>query len=193
MKKWLSIGAVGLLLLALSGPWSVADATDQAYLTDTVKVMMRSGPGIDYKITAMLTVGQPVEIMETNEDWTHIKRANDQDGWVLSRFVGMETPCRVLLDACRQDAVVVSRKYVETDKINQSLREENRRLKEKLSQNVTVTSQRLERLTRENEKLTKANQQRNRLFRAFLYGAGVLLVGVFIGSRGRKDKPRYSL
>lgn len=193
MKKGLGLVVIGLFLLIISGARFAAGAAEQMYLTDTVKVMMRSGPGIDYKITAMLTVGQPVEIMETSEDWTHIQRADGQTGWVLNRFVGPEIPHRVLLDKCRQDYEALSQKCSGADTVNQTLLDENKRLKERLSENVAATAERLEQLTRENEKLTKASQKRNRLFRAFLYGAGVLLVGIFIGSRGKKERRRYSL
>lgn len=176
-----------------NGSRNLSKAPAPAYLADTIRVMMRSGPGMGYKISAMLTVGQSIGIMETQGDWTHIKRANGQDGWVLSRFVTMETPNQILLERLQKKYDSVSEKYAALVEEHKTVAEENATLKENLAGNIDKSSTQLEQLTKENEKLFSATQRTNKLFRSFLYGAGVLLIGIFLGSRGKKDSRRYSL
>lgn len=180
-------------LLIFSGPGAGRTLSEEAYLTDTIKVMMRSGPGIDYKITAMPRLGQAVTVLEAGEEWTRIRLVSGREGWVLNRFIAEEVPQRMLLSECRNKYADIAEKYTQTMQQKEALVQKTRELQQKLARQVEGTAGRIERLTRENEKLSRANRRTNRLFRAFLYGAGVLLVGIFIGSRIKKDKRRRYL
>jgi len=62
-----------------------------AYVTDSFKITLRTGPGTDNKIIAMLSSGEPVEILEIGDDWTRVRvlgsEGEQEEGWVLSRFL----------------------------------------------------------------------------------------------------------
>jgi len=62
-----------------------------AYVTDSFKITVRTGPGTDNKIIAMLSSGEPVEILEIGDDWTRVRvlgsEGEQKEGWVLSRFL----------------------------------------------------------------------------------------------------------
>jgi SH3 domain protein len=87
-----------------------------SYVTDILRITLRTGPSIDNKIITMLSSGQAVEVLETSGEWSRvqIKEGDEiaQEGWVLSRFLMTRLPWEV-----RANALI----------------EENNRLKEKLN------------------------------------------------------------
>ena len=92
-----------------------AAAASKAYVTDILRVTLRTGPSIQHKIVTMLSSGQSLEVLEEQGDWSHIRiteeGANDREGWVMTRFLITRAPWEVQAT---------------------SLLEENKDLKEKL-------------------------------------------------------------
>jgi SH3 domain protein len=87
MKKLRILWIVALSLCFMNPPsWA-----STAYVTDSFKIMLRTGPSTENKITAMLSSGEAVEILETREDWTRIgvldSEGEQREGWVLTRFL----------------------------------------------------------------------------------------------------------
>lgn len=165
-----------------------AAAEQQMYLTDMIKITMRSGKGVDHKIIAMLKVGQKVGVLGTDEGWTHIRTESGKEGWVLSRFVSAEVPNRLLLEQLRGDYAEVSKRCAELEAANETLVNENQTLEKKLERSTRTSQERIEKLARENKNLKDAVT--NRLLKWFLAGAGVLLVGFLIGYRARRREKR---
>ncbi|MBW1704743.1 MAG: TIGR04211 family SH3 domain-containing protein [Deltaproteobacteria bacterium] len=88
----------------------------KAYVTDSLEITFRTGPSIENKIITFLRSGQPLEIMESQEDWSRVRLiGSDQghmEGWVLSRYLSTQQPWEIKA---------------------RSLKQENARLKEKLN------------------------------------------------------------
>lgn len=88
----------------------------KAYVTDSLRITLRTGPSVDNKIITMLPSGRVVEILETSGEWSRVQILEEgeitQEGWVLSRFLMTRLPWEVRANA---------------------LTEENSRLKEKLT------------------------------------------------------------
>jgi SH3 domain protein len=88
----------------------------KSYVTDSLRITLRTGPSVDNKIITMLSSGQAVEVLETSGEWSRVQimEADEitQEGWVLSRFLMARFPWEVRANA---------------------LAEENSRLKEKLT------------------------------------------------------------
>ena len=88
----------------------------KSYVTDSLRITLRTGPSVDNKIITMLPSGQAVEVLETSGEWSRVQimEADEitQEGWVLSRFLMTRFPWEVRANA---------------------LTEENSRLKEKLT------------------------------------------------------------
>jgi SH3 domain protein len=81
---------VGLCLVAHSS-WA-----DNAYVTDSFSVTLRTGASIENKIIAMPSSGQPVEVLDSKKDWSYVRllgRGEDsKEGWMLSRFLITRLP-----------------------------------------------------------------------------------------------------
>lgn len=77
---------IASVCLAVQSGWAA-----KAYITDSMKITLRTGPSTQNKIIAMIASGQPVEILESQSDWTKIQvlenRVEKREGWVLSRYL----------------------------------------------------------------------------------------------------------
>ncbi len=87
MKRYQILLVITLSLCLMNQPsWAAT-----GYVTDSFKITLRTGPGTDNKIIAMLSSGEPVEILETGNDWSRVRvlvsEGEQKEGWVLSRFL----------------------------------------------------------------------------------------------------------
>jgi SH3 domain protein len=92
MKRFQIFWVITLGLCFINPPsWATT-----AYVTDSLKVTLRTGPSTENKIIAMLSSGEPVEIVEIRDDWTRIRLLNPEseqkEGWLLSRFLIKRQP-----------------------------------------------------------------------------------------------------
>lgn len=112
MTKW--IIAFGVSLCMCLG--SVPCRAEKAYVTNPTKITLRNGPGTDEKILAMVPQDEPVQILGSQEGWNRVRllapKWDNKEGWIVSGFLVSRIPGEI------QAA---------------SLKEENARLKEKLS------------------------------------------------------------
>lgn len=62
-----------------------------AYITDSLKVTLRTGPSTENKIIAVLSSGQPVEVLNSEDDWSYVRLleggTTEKKGWMLSRYL----------------------------------------------------------------------------------------------------------
>ena len=95
MRRFLSILAFALVLGALTG-WSWAE---KLYVTDSFRITLRTGPSVENKIIAMLPSGQPLEVLDSSGDWSHVRtpedEANPKEGWVLTQFLMSRMPWKM--------------------------------------------------------------------------------------------------
>jgi len=100
---------IGLCLIAQSS-WATT-----AYVTDSFTITLRTGPSNQNKIIAMLSSGNPVEVLESDGDWSQVRvlegKMSGKEGWVFSRYLLTRLPW---------------------EKQSESLRKENELLKDKL-------------------------------------------------------------
>jgi len=77
---------VASICLAVQSGWAA-----KAYITDSLKITLRTGPSTQNKIIAMIASGQPVEILDSQSDWTKVQilenRVEKKEGWVLTRYL----------------------------------------------------------------------------------------------------------
>lgn len=190
MRKFVIIAIFGFCAgLMVHGAQAASDTG--MYLTDTIKITMRSGKGMDHKIISLLQVGQKVEALGEEDDWTQIRTESGREGWVLSRFVSSEVPNRILLEELRTDYAAVTERCTALEQENKALADENQTLEQRLESSTETSQARIEELVEENKSLRSAVTKRYLWW--FLAGAGVLLVGYFIGYRARREKRRLYL
>jgi SH3 domain protein len=192
------------------------------YVTEEFEITMRTGPGVERKIIALIRSGQRVEEISKSEEWTEIRLPSDKTGWVLTRYLSSKEPCTMVKDRLQTQYDQLLNEKNELDSKNSDLEAENQRLEAQLAS----TQASLERVTGDFDSLkadssdflklksqfkkttaeleetkTKADKfedessrlLRNQNIKWFLAGAGVLLIGFIIGFSSRRQKRRSSL
>lgn len=192
------------------------------YVTEEFEITMRTGPGVDRKIIALIRSGQRVEEISKSEEWTEIRLPSDKTGWVLTRYLSPKEPCALIKENLQTEFNQLQTEKVELESKNSDLEAENQRLEAQLAS----TQASLERVTGDYDSLktestdflklksqfkkvnteleetkTKADKYedetsrllRNQNIKWFLAGAGVLLIGFIIGFSSRRQKRRSSL
>jgi SH3 domain protein len=209
---------IGMCLVLFSTPVFA----DNKYISDTVKVTMRTGPGNDRKIIALLSIGTKVEVVQPGDEWTLVRLANGKEGWVINRFLTDKIPSDIELNLLKSKYDALKASASEMQKKNSFLTAEN----EKLTTEFAVSRKKLQKITDDFETLkseskeflelqskfkaasSKLSEQTkkaekfedeltkllwNQNIKWFLSGAGILILGFIIGFGTKRQRRRSSL
>jgi len=185
------------LLLLLILP--LAAQAQTRYVSDELKITMRTGQGTQHKIIEMLKSGTPVEVLGQGDGYTRVRTPEGKTGWVLSRFLMNEPAAReriaANLERMQEMESRMESLQVKKDRL-ESLEAENKQLKTELAEirelnaNTVAIHERNEQLkqqydAREGElrRLREANARLkdDAAQTWFVRGAGVVLLGILIG------------
>lgn len=176
------------------------------YVTDELRLSVRTGAGNQYRIIEVIDSGTRVETLQTEGDWTEVRTPEGNTGWLLSRYL-VEQPvaadrlrtARAELEDARErigeleDALTEAQGEAQSARQRvESLTTENRKLESRIA-----NAERGLELHDENERLKenlKSLMRRTEEFREeirnlqgrdrkewFIIGAGVLLGGILFG------------
>jgi len=87
-----------VIILIVFGISLLSEASwgEKVYVTDILKISIRTGPGANNKILTYLTSGQAMDIIESQEEWSHVRitghKIDNLEGWVLSRYLIKRLP-----------------------------------------------------------------------------------------------------
>jgi len=220
MKSYVRIlGIVGICLFLSS---TAVLAETKYYINDSMKITMRTGPATDRKIIALLSVGQEVEVLKSEDEWTLIRLQNGKEGWVISRFLTDKTPDSIQLEALKNNHGILQTKVESLLEENKALKSENKKLSSDLNSSETKQKdldRSYETLKRESKQFLElqakykestsnleAQTQKaekyedeltkllwNKNIKWFLSGAGVLILGFIIGFSTKRQRRHSSL
>jgi len=89
------LGLVAVLAMALS---FTATAQEPMYVTDILRITVRSGPSNSNRVLATLTSGDKVLLLKRRDDgWGKVRTADGKEGWVIYRYLVDQKPARVIL------------------------------------------------------------------------------------------------
>jgi len=202
--------------------FSAVGFAETRYVTDLLKLPLRTGPSTEYKILDLVKSGQQLEVVEPGKDWSQVRLPNGKEGYVLNRYlVGQPTSAvqlaklQVKYTSLRQQATALIEE-------NSRFKEENKTFKSTLDSNETAlnkletdykelktgaaeflnlkkkykeVSTKLAEQTKKANTLDKelSGLEMNQYIKWFLAGSGVLLVGFIIGFSARRGRRRPSL
>jgi len=211
--KWCVItGSVAALFV------SVVQA-ETMYVRDILKITMRAGRGVEYKIIEALESGQEVEVLSIDDEWANVRLQNGKEGWVSGKYLTSDkTSGQVLKRIQEKESLLGSQISV--------LRAENVKLKDEVKglglqlaesqQNLFEIKKAYENLKDNSgdyiqlesdykkaaqklaEQSNKAENLEDELTRVlqqknikwFFSGAAVIIVGFIIGYSTRREKRR---
>jgi SH3 domain protein len=220
MKRFALVAIGAALFFGASG--IATGESDTMYVEDSIEITLRTGPGLDRKIIAMLKSDQAVQVLEPGENWTRVQLPNGKEGWVVSRYLTSKRPTRLALRELKEDYMALKARSEAMAKENKIQQEENERLRselaasqktlKELSQSYATlkaesgefldlkskyetTAAKLSTQTEKAEKLeVELSELRlNHYIQWFLSGAGVLLAGFLIGFISKRQRRRSSL
>lgn len=216
MKRLLSILAIILVLCLM---WQSSWATN-AYITDSLKVTLRTGPSTENKIIAVLYSGQIVEVLNSEGDWSYVRLLeggmSEKEGWMLSQYLITRQPWELIVKSLKKENTLLKENEKKlTQALNQQkdlriklqdnteafnkLKKEYESLSKgstgylKLKEKYDKAQSILETAQKDVQRLTEENKKLESLqsHKWFLTGALVLLSGLIIGLLiGRKQKKR---
>ena len=202
--------------------FSANGLAETMYVTDVLKLTLRSGPSTEHKILSVVESGQQIELLEPGEDWSLVRIASGKEGYVLTRYLMPDPTHNVRLEQLQTKHKALMLQAATLLEENTSLKKEDRQLKSTLGSNdktlkkLRVDYEKLKAGSAEyielKEKYKTASGQLaeqtkraetldeelrsieiNQYIKWFLAGSGVLLVGFIVGFSARRGRRRPSL
>jgi SH3 domain protein len=172
--------AAGLLVGA-------AAAAETGWVSDQVRLDLRTGPGNQFRILDSVDTGESVEILSRGGGWIEVRAAGKR-GWVPDGYLRSEPPALVKLARAESETAELRTRAARLDEEATRLRSEYEQLVAKEAEERAE----LERLTRDNLELRAGAR-----WPEWIAGACILLVGMALGAllRGgaRRQTPRIRL
>ena len=119
------LSIIALLLLA-----AAATAQPTRYVTDSLKLDARSGPGLDNRIVRMVESGTPIEVLDESEGWSQVRLPGGEEAWILSRFLMDDPAARDRLSRSEAALADARRQAEEAASQMQAVVAENERLRD---------------------------------------------------------------
>ena len=216
--KRFGICGVALLLCLISS----AIHAQTMYVSDILKLTLRTGPSNQNKILAVIESGQMMEVLQLGNEWSKVRLPNGKEGWVLNRYLSANEPHRIKLERLEAKHKNLTAQAATLLEENNRLKAENKRLKSESSGNQSellktrkeyeaLKSESAEfiavktdyervagQLSAETAKAKKLEDQLTRMemnhaIKWFLAGSAVLIVGFLIGFSTKRQRRRPSL
>jgi SH3 domain protein len=217
LKRFRLLGLVLLLCL-----FSASVYGETMYVSDMLKLTLRTGPSIENKIIAVIESGQMMEVIQYGDEWSQVRLPSGKEGWVLSRYLTTDETNNIKLERLETMHNNLTIQAAELLEENNRLKTENTRLSTEFKagqKELVKTKDDYEALKAESaEFLTlKANYNRaasqlaeqtarakqleeqlsslemNTYIKWFLAGSGVLIIGFLIGFSTKRQRRRPSL
>ena len=169
-----------------------AHAEEKRYISDELSTWVRSGPGEQYRLVGKLNAGEEVALLQTNNDtqYAQIRDSEGRTNWIpLSQLStapslrtrvpqleqqvkDLTTKLATIDESWNQRTAEMQNKVANSDSVINGLKNENQKLKNEL-----IVAQ---------KKVNAANvqlddKQRTIIMQWFMYGGGVLGVGLLLG------------
>ena len=201
------------LILLPTSVW----AEEYLYVTDSLKATFRTGPGNDHKILRMVSSGEKLTVIEAQDAWTKVQLPNGVEGWMLNQWLTKEVPKGIQLEALQKKYENLLMQHSKLKQDCEILKQENNALQSDLS----ICKQKENDVNKEYEELKAGSGQflelkekysktkttleakmiecdtlNDQLTQKWIFwtvtGAGILLIGIIMGSSSKR-KRRHSL
>jgi SH3 domain protein len=128
---WRAI-AVLLLLSPVLFVGSEASA-GKVYVSDTtLETVLRTGPGVTYRINASVDVGTEVTLLKEEKDWANVALADGRTGWIFKKYLSEDPPRRIVAEKLTAENKTLRAEVNQLSRGKQELTEELNRLKKEL-------------------------------------------------------------
>jgi SH3 domain protein len=162
--------------LALAAPLVLlasASRAELAWVKDELRLNVRTGPGVQYRIRGVVTTGDAVEILSRGDTWTQIRVDEIGEGWIPVGYLQASAPAGLQLAQREAEAAELRERVATLSQDAEGLRSAN----QTLSEQDDGQKAEIERLVRENLELRAGAR-----WPEWIAGACILSVGMLVGS-----------
>jgi SH3 domain protein len=217
LKRFRLLGLVLLFCL-----FSASVYGETMYVSDILKLTLRTGPSIENKIISVIESGQMMEVIKFGDEWSQAQLPNGKEGWVLSRYLTTNETHNIKLERLEAKHKNLMIQAAELLEENNRLTAENKKFSTEFNANqkqLVKTQSDYKALKAEAaeflklktnykraasqlaEQTAKAKQleeqlsglEMNTYIKWFLAGSGVLIVGFLIGFSTKRQRRRPAL
>lgn len=136
-----------LVAWAALGTWGFASAASgEAAWVKGAPLNIRSGPSTEYRILATTLPGERVEILESTERWTKVRKPEGTEGWIAAGYLDPTAPPLQRVVLLEAEVEKLTKDLGSTTTSTESLRTEAETLRER----EKTREAELTRLTQEN-------------------------------------------
>jgi SH3 domain protein len=201
---------------------SLSAQAENMYVTDVLKVTLRTGPSLNNKIIKMVESGQKIEVIEPGQEWSLVRLDDGMEGWILNRYMISDETNKIKLERFKSEHSDLKIRYSAIFEENSKFKAENQKLGSELSDTkknlqrirndyeslksssaefLTLKSN-FEKVSRQlSEQTQKANEFEEQIanlevsyyVKWFLAGSGVLFVGFILGFSTKRGRRQSSL
>lgn len=219
MNVEMKIGMWALLIVMITAAMGIAETR---YVSEEFEITMRTGPGTDRKIIAMVPSGRALEVVEPGDEWSLVRLPSGKEGYVLSRYLTSELPTPMKLErlearynnvveqnkalqekvsATSADSSSLSTELKQTQQALKNLETAHEALKRDSADFIKFKSTYEKNLKELNEIRAKSDQLESdlkklassQLIEGILYGGGLVIIGFIAGWVMKKPKRRTGL
>lgn len=192
------------------------------YVTDVLRLRLRSDRGSDQNILGVVMSGQLVDVIQIEDEWAQVRLPDGKEGWVLTRYLTSRKTNAIVVENLQKQHKTLKDQLTGIMDEKRHLTNENKRLLLELNQletsikKIDTSYEKLkaeaagyldlkakyeEMMARVAEQVQKSNEfkaeierlETRQMIRWFLSGAGVLLFGAIIGFAAKRQRRRTSL
>ena len=179
---WRLAASLAATLVALC--LAASAAAERAWIKDELRINLRSGPGVQYRILGRLKTGDAVETLQQGDGWTQIRVPEQGDGWIPEGYLQPTPPAGMRL--AQSEAQTAEFRQRLDDLVNQaaSLGQEN----ETLAARDSEQRAEINRLTSANVELRAGARWPEWITGGGILTAGMILGAILRGAGGRRTR-----
>jgi SH3 domain protein len=184
LTKLGGVAALGLLALLVALP----AAAERAWVGGEVRLNLRSGPGNQYRILGIVKTGDSLQVLERTENWTKIRTAAGEDGWIPGGYLNPQPPPTIRLGELEAEVAKLRKTLERTETEAAELRGQS----EEISANDSAQKAEIERITQENYRLRAGERWAEWITGALVLSTGMALGALLsrVSSRRRRQRLR---
>lgn len=181
VRSLAALRALAVLVALAAGP---ALAAEQGWIRGDVKLNLRSGGGMEYRILGTVETGDPVKVLTRGENWTRIETQDGKVGWIPGGYVDAEPPPVARLASAEARVASLESELERLRSETNELRDSNTALKG----NDDEQNRELAALKEENYQLRGISRYQEWLTGGGLLGGG-MLAGAWLQRRSANRRP----
>src|SRR5262245_39939603 len=178
--------ARAVLFVAAAPLAAVAAHAETAFVKDELRLNLRSGPTLEYRIKGFIKTGDQVTILARREGWVQVRSEEIGDGWVEDGFLSEEPPAAMRLARMEADTADARGKFSSLTERVQHFETEN----STLTETGKTQGEELQELTRDNMELRAGARWPEWIAGASILAVGMLMGAILQSANGRRARPK---